>query len=120
MQSTCGSESSHEHFPGDISFERGYEYRLMKEALKRNPLIKIYALEWSVPGWVGGPNGSIHTASNDYSSANRQYTIDWLRGAKERWNISTVDYLGFWYDLRAAVCNHAYGVGDADIPTLQE
>ena len=24
VQSTCGSESSHEHFDGDLSFERGY------------------------------------------------------------------------------------------------
>ena len=30
VQSTCGSESSHEHFEGDLSYNRGYEYRLMK------------------------------------------------------------------------------------------
>ena len=108
VQSTCGSESSHEHFPGDLSFDRGYEYRLMYEARKRNPDIRIYGLEWSVPGWVGG-KGSIHTAADDYSAANRQYTIDWLVGARERWNISTVDFLGFWVpclDLVLAKLRH--------------
>jgi hypothetical protein len=96
VQSTCGSESSHEHFKGDLSYERGYEYKLMHEARKRNPDIRIYALEWSVPGWVGGTNASIHDAAADYSAANRKYTIDWLRGARDRWNVTTVDFLGFW------------------------
>ena len=94
VQSTCGSESSHEHFEGDLSYNRGYEYRLMFEARKRNPEIRIYALEWSVPGWVG--NGSIMDAKGDYTSTNRRYTLDWLRGARHHWNISTIDYLGFW------------------------
>eukprot|EP01048_Picozoa_sp_COSAG05_P000874 COSAG05_NODE_27_length_29281_cov_199.946919_16_plen_95_part_00 len=67
----------------------------MYEARRRNPSIRIYALEWSVPGWVGG-NGSIHTAADDYSAANRRYTLNWLRGARDRWNVSTVDFLGFW------------------------
>ena len=94
VQSTCGSESSHEHYEGDSSFTRGYEWNLMFEARKRNPDIQIYALEWSVPSWVGG-NSSIKDAASDYSAANRKYTIDWLRGAKDFWNIS-VTFLGFW------------------------
>jgi galactosylceramidase len=90
VQSTDGSESSHSHFPGDLSYERGYEYKLMQMAAarERNPRIKIYALQWSVPGWVGGDTG------NDYSAANIQYTLSWLLGAKQRWNCS-VDMLGF-------------------------
>lgn len=67
----------------------------MAEARKRNPDIRIYALEWSVPSWVGG-NGSIKDAASDYSAANRKYTIDWLRGARDIWNISVVDFLGLW------------------------
>ena len=96
VQSTCGSESSHEHFDGDLSFKRGYEFKLMHEARKRNPAIRIYALEWSVPGWIGGANSSIHDPAADYSEANRKYTLDWLRGARDVWNISSVDFLGFW------------------------
>ena len=68
----------------------------MHEARKRNPDIRIYALEWSVPGWVGGANASIHDAAADYSAANRKYTLNWLRGARDRWNITSVDFLGFW------------------------
>ena len=47
----------------------------------------------AVPGWVISPQ---NLTGNSYVPANRRYTLDWLRGAKERWNISAVDYLGFW------------------------
>jgi galactosylceramidase len=95
------AESSHEHFEGDLSYNRGYEYRLMKEARRRNPLIRIYALEWSVPGWVGGDGaGGVPPAAADYSDRNRRYTLDWLRGARDVWNCS-VDYLGFWNEPHA-------------------
>ena len=112
VQSTCGSESSHEHFDGDLSFERGYEYKLMHEARQRNPDIRIYALEWSVPGWVGGTNSSIHDAGVDYSTANRKYTVDWLRGARDRWNITCVNFLGFWNgaETLALACARAINV----------
>ena len=52
VQSTSGVESSHTHFPGDLSYRRGYEYKLMVAARRRNPSIKIYALQWSVPGYI--------------------------------------------------------------------
>jgi hypothetical protein len=65
----------------------------MHEARARNPAIRLYALEWAVPGWVISPQ---NLTGNSYVPANRRYTLDWLRGAKERWNISAVDYLGFW------------------------
>jgi galactosylceramidase len=41
-QATEGSESSHMHTPTDESYNRGYEWWLMKEAKKRNPDIKLY------------------------------------------------------------------------------
>eukprot|EP01052_Picozoa_sp_SAG31_P021203 SAG31_NODE_1627_length_7705_cov_5.310939_8_plen_48_part_00 len=34
----------------------------MKEAKKRNPAIKLYALSWGAPGWVG--NGSYFSDDN--------------------------------------------------------
>jgi hypothetical protein len=53
VMSTDGSEASHEHFRGDLSCDRGYEFWLVGEAIKRNPNITTYGLSWGVPGWVG-------------------------------------------------------------------
>jgi len=38
-QSTNGAEASHMHTRGDLNYERGYEYWLMAEAKRRNPLV---------------------------------------------------------------------------------
>lgn len=97
VQSTSGSESSHTHFPGDLSYDRGYEYKLMVAARARNPGIKLYALQWSVPGYIGGkgPGGNGHNSSLDFSQANIDYTLSWLRGARD-YHKTPVDFLGFW------------------------
>ena len=55
-QSTEATEPSHMHSRDDEDFSRGYEWWLMKEAKKRNPAVKLYALSWGAPGWIG--NGS--------------------------------------------------------------
>eukprot|EP01084_Bolivina_argentea_P189280 325542_1 len=86
--STCGTESSHMHTSdiNDINYYRGYEYWLMLEAKKRNPKIKIYALSWGFPAWIG--SGALNE-----NMAN--YTILWIKGAEEQLNI-TVNYIGIW------------------------
>jgi hypothetical protein len=56
---TDGTEASFQHNRGDINCDRGYELWLVSEALKRNPNIIVYGLEWGAPGWVG--NGSFFT-----------------------------------------------------------
>src|SRR5919108_4965967 len=51
--STDGDEPSHMRTPDDLDCSRGYEWWLMEQAKARNPAIKLYALEWGAPGWVG-------------------------------------------------------------------
>ena len=52
-QSTCGTEPSPIRADGVINIDRGYETWLMQEAVKRNPEIRLYALPWGFPAWVG-------------------------------------------------------------------
>ena len=54
--STDGSESSIEHTSGSVDCNAGYEWSLMQAAKARNPSIKLYALAWGAPGWIGGGN----------------------------------------------------------------
>lgn len=49
---TEGSEPSHMHIEDEENYERGYEWKLMVEAKKRNPDIKLYGLPWSFPGFL--------------------------------------------------------------------
>ena len=87
-QSSEGVESSHAHFADELNFYRGYEWRLMVEARKRNPSILISALAWTWPGWVG--QGKQSPWTNNTVSSN--YIISWLKGARDVYNI-TLDYV---------------------------
>lgn len=51
--SGCGTEPSHQHERGDLSYTRGYEWMLLQEATKRNPDIITYGLPWGFPAWIG-------------------------------------------------------------------
>ena len=64
------------------------EWWLMEEAKRRNPAVKLYALSWGAPGWIG--NGQF------YSQDNINYHITWLQGAKSAHNL-TLDYMGIWW-----------------------
>src|SRR5690242_13503015 len=84
--STSGAEPSHEHTRGDLNCNRGYEWWLMEQAKARNPNIKLYALAWGAPGWIG--NG------NFWSTDMINYLVSWLGCAKSQG--LTIDYLGGW------------------------
>ncbi len=81
--STSGAEPSHEHFRGDLDCNRGYEWWIMEQAKARNPGIKLGALAWGAPGWIG--NGTF--LSTDMIN----YLVGWLGCAKQH-NL-TIDYL---------------------------
>jgi O-glycosyl hydrolase len=81
--STSGAEPSHEHVRGDLNCNRGYEWWIMEQAKARNPNIKLAALAWGAPGWLG--NG------NFMSTDTINYLIDWLGCAKQH-NLN-IDYL---------------------------
>jgi galactosylceramidase len=53
VQSTDGTEPSHMHSADDENYERGYEWRLMVEAKRRNPNITLCGLSSDFPGWFG-------------------------------------------------------------------
>jgi galactosylceramidase len=85
-QSSEGVEPSHAHFEGDGVFTRGYEWRLMVEAKKRNPAILISALAWTWPGWLG------HKSPWDDCPKSAAYLVAWVRAAREVHNV-TIDYI---------------------------
>ncbi|HEX8345791.1 MAG TPA: ricin-type beta-trefoil lectin domain protein [Actinoplanes sp.] len=84
--STDGAEPSHQHVRGDINCNAGYEFWLGEEAVARNPNIKLVALPWAAPGWIG--NG------NFWSQDMIDYDISWLDCAKQHG--LNIGYLGGW------------------------
>ncbi|WNV82990.1 ricin-type beta-trefoil lectin domain protein [Umezawaea sp. Da 62-37] len=84
--STDGAEPSHQHVRGEINCDVGYEFWLGKEAVARNPNIKLVALPWAAPGWIG--NGNFWTQDMI------DYDISWLDCAKGHG--LTISYLGGW------------------------
>jgi hypothetical protein len=83
--STCGSESSHEHTRGAIQCNAGYEWWLMKEAKARNPNIALYSCAWGEPSWISG---------GFWSQDSITYHMDYLSCAKQ--NGLDIDYMGGW------------------------
>lgn len=90
-QSTDGTESSHMHESWDENYQRGYEWWLMVEAKRRNPAIKLYALSWAFPGWVGRGTGDPYKFPKDTA----MYVVKWLLAAKRVYNLD-IDYVGIW------------------------
>ncbi len=86
--SSDGSEPSVEPVRGGLDCGVGYEFWLARQALARNPAIKLYGLQWSAPSWVSDGHGGL------WSTADVNYVVDWLRCARE--NGLTVSYVGGW------------------------
>jgi Glycosyl hydrolase family 59/Ricin-type beta-trefoil lectin domain len=84
--STDGAEPSIEHASGAVACNVGYEFWLMEQAKARNPNIKLYALAWAAPGWIGG--------GNFWSTDMINYLVSWLNCAKS--DGLTINYLGGW------------------------
>jgi hypothetical protein len=87
INSTDGTEPSHMRSSGEENYNRGYEWWLMKEALKRNPNIILDALAWGAPGWIG--NGNL------YSQEGADYFVSFLLGAKREHDLD-IRYIGIW------------------------
>src|SRR3954471_20948959 len=85
--STDGAEPSHMHTADDQNYDRGYEWWLMTEAKKRNRDIKLAALAWAAPGWIG--------SDNLWTQNMITYIINYLRGARDAHGLS-IDYIGGW------------------------
>ncbi|HTM81538.1 hypothetical protein [Asticcacaulis sp.] len=87
--STDGAEPSHRRSASDENYGRGYEWWLMTEAKKRNPDIKLAALVWNFPAWVGPPN----------SQRAADYIVSFIEGAKREHHL-TIDDVGIWNETR--------------------
>ncbi|MFI6247487.1 RICIN domain-containing protein [Streptomyces sp. NPDC051016] len=106
--STDGAESSIEHTRGTVDCDAGYQWWLMEQAKARNPAIKLFALAWGVPGWIG--------SGTFYSQDMIDYDIAWLDCARQHG--LTIDYIGGWnehaYDgswyksLKSALTSNGY------------
>ncbi len=84
--STDGSEPSVEHTRGVVNCNAGYEFWLAEQAKLRNPNLKLYALAWAAPGWIGG--------GKFWSQDMVDYLMTWLDCAHSHG--LSIDYLGGW------------------------
>jgi hypothetical protein len=83
--SSDGSEPSVEPSPGKVNCNVGYEWQVARAAVRRNPKIKLLALQWGAPGWVG---------SDIWTQADVGYVITWLKCARR--HHLHIAYLGGW------------------------
>lgn len=93
INSTDGTEPTHARSRLELAnpkpeyFQRGYEWWLMSEAVKRNPRIILDCLAWGAPGWVGG--------GQYYSQDMADYVVGFLKGAREFHGLS-IRFVGVW------------------------
>ena len=85
VNSTCGSEPTHQRTRDELNFQRGYEWWLMKEAKARRPNILLDALPWGAPGWIG----------TYFSQDMADYIANFIKGAKSAHNLD-IHYTGIW------------------------
>ena len=88
-QSSDGVEPSHMRTADDLDYARGYEWRLMVEARRRNPSIQLGALAWAWPGWLDAP---AHRSPWTNINLSVNYTLTWIQGLA-RYNL-TLDFIG--------------------------
>lgn len=80
VNSTDGTEPTHERTRGELNFKRGYEWWLMQQAKARNPNVILDCLAWGAPGWIG--NG------NYYSQDMCDYIVSFLKGAQTTYGLT--------------------------------
>ena len=86
--SSDGSEPSVEAVKGQLDCGAGYEFWLARQALARDPAIKLYGLQWAAPAWVRDGRGGL------WGLADVGYVVNWVRCARQ--NGLTVSYVGGW------------------------
>jgi hypothetical protein len=77
-QATEGTEASHMHTETDESYQRGYEWWLMREAKQRHSGMVLYGLPWTFPAWVGAPE---NVTSDPFTEKAASYITKWIEGA---------------------------------------
>ena len=97
-QTTDGCEAGHwrrQHEP--VNCTRGYEWALMKQAVARNPDIKLYGLPWTWAGWLGFNTTDKYGKPSPYTnvSASAEYITAWATCARDAHGLN-ISYLGLW------------------------
>ncbi|HEV2498275.1 MAG TPA: family 16 glycoside hydrolase [Terriglobia bacterium] len=90
VNSTDGSEPSFARTRAEMAhpdFNRGYEWWLMEEAVKRNPHIALDSLAWGAPGWIG--------SGHFYSQDMADYVVKFIQGARSAHHLDMA-YTGIW------------------------
>ncbi len=106
VNSTCGTEPSHARTrqemmnPIRLYFERGYEWWLAREALKRNRNMFFDILQWGAPGWFD---------EGFYSKDNAEYLASYIKGMKRYHNID-IAYCGLWNEKHIPDLSRNYAV----------
>ncbi|MGH3401642.1 MAG: hypothetical protein ACRDRJ_03850 [Streptosporangiaceae bacterium] len=83
--SSDGAEPSVEPAPGQVNCDVGYEWQIAQAAVKRDPSIQLYGLQWGAPGWVG---------KDIWTRADVGYVITWLKCARQ--HHLRISYIGGW------------------------
>jgi hypothetical protein len=106
-----GAEPSIEHTRGHVNCHAGYELAIARQAVRLNPGLKLYGLQWAAPGWVRQNGGRFTTRDIDY-------LLDWLGCARRQglrisylggWSESDSGHHQYWWkSLRAALNQHGY------------
>jgi hypothetical protein len=89
--STDGAEASIEPVRGQVNCDAGYEFSIARQAVARQPSLKLYGLQWGAPGWVTEGTGSIFTRDDI------GYLLSWL-GCAKRHGLA-ISYLGGWNEM---------------------
>ncbi len=86
--STCGSEPSHAYSAKELAkpVDRGYEFRFLKEARRRNPRVILDCLPWSFPGFLDGKftqqSADWFVAFLDIARDKYQLRLNWIAAAE--------------------------------------
>ena len=90
-QTTDGTEASHMRTPTEVNCSRGYEWGIMKAAVKRNPSILLYGLPWGFAGWLGfGTTNPYHNVT-----ATADYIVRWVECGRDAHGLN-ISVLGLW------------------------
>ena len=80
INSTDGTEPTHQRTATETNYNRGYEWWLMQQAAARNPGIALDCLAWGAPGWIGG--------GNYYSQDMCNYIVNFLKAAQSNYGLN--------------------------------
>ncbi len=109
MDNACQSQAACNLTASLCNTSRGYEWWLMKQAKNRDPDIKLYALAWGWPAYIGAHNDTLPSTdyrkyywkvfAQDQSVPAANDAVDYLTRYVQCAGIvngTSIDYIGMW------------------------